>query len=161
MSDFWPVSADRAADAYAAALLRCQQYRFAAAVRRAIAAVFDDAYCTKALEPKFAALYPDDRVYYYTASYSGDKMLVITRQTDTGATLKTEIRLCRKGEKRIDKATLIQSAEWHEQQLYNLESSLTSFYDNIQQYNVLCNCIRSAHDRVASVMYCLNRSGNF
>ena len=161
MSDFWPVSTDRANEAYAAALLRCRQHQFSALTRRTVAAVFGGVYCTKALEPKFAALYPDDRVYYYTASYSGDKMLVVSRQTETGATLKAEIRLCRKGEKYVDEAELIKSAEWHEQQIERLETALAAYWDNIQQYNVLCNCLRAAYGRVCPVMYCLDRPGSF
>ena len=161
MSDFWPVSPDRAGEAYAAALVRCQQYQFAAYVRRAIAAAFDGAYCTKSLEPKLSALYPDDRVYYYTASYSGDKMLIVTRTTATGATVKTDVRLCRKGEKRINAAELIKSAEFNEKQLSDLRTALESFYDNIGQYNVLCNCMRAAYSRVSAVMYCLDRPGSF
>lgn len=161
MSDYYPISTDRANDAYAAALLRCQQYRFAANVRRAIAAAFDAVYCTKALEPKFAALYPDDRVIYYTASYSGDKILSVTRITATGALLKTSVRLCRKGEKRINTAELIASAEDDEKRLEHLQSLLVNFYDNLAQYNVLCNCVRSARSRIADVIYCLDNVYSF
>lgn len=161
MSDFWPVSTDRAGDAYAAALVRCHQYRFAASARRTIAAAFDGAYCTKALEVKLSAHFPGDHVHYYTAPYSGDKMLLITRSTATGTTIRTEIRLCRKGEKRISAAGLIESAEFNEKQLSDLQTALESFYDNIAQYNVLCNCLRAAHSRVANVMYCLDRPGSF
>lgn len=161
MSDFWPVSVDRAADAYAAALVRCQQYRLAASARRAVAAAFDGSYCTKALESKLSALFPGDCVHYYTASYSGDKMLIITRITSTGTTIRTEIRLCRKGEKRISAAPLIESAEYNEQQLASLEIALASFFDNIGQYNTLCSCLRAAHSRVSAVMNCLDHSGSF
>lgn len=161
MSEYWPISTDRAAEAYAAALHRCEEYRFAAATRRAIAAAFDNAYCTKALAPKFAALYPDDRVYYYAATYSGDKLLVISRTTAAGTRLKSEIRLCRKGEKRISAAALIESAEDSEKRLAQLESSIAVFYDNLAQYNVLCNCVRAAKSRVADVMYCMDHCYSF
>lgn len=161
MSDFWPVSTDRANEAYAAALLRCRQHQFSALTRRTVAAVFGGVYCTKALEPKFAALFPDDSVYYYAASYSNDKRLVIRRQTDTGTVLRSDIQLCRKGEKRINAAELIKSAEWHEQQTEHLEAALATYWDNIQQYNVLCNCLRAAYSRVCPVMYCLDRPGSF
>lgn len=161
MADFWPVSADRAADAYAAALLRCQQYRLAIAARRAVAAAFDGAYCTKALESKFAALFPGDRVHYYSASYSGDKYLIIRRTTASGAHLETEMRLCRKGERHISTAALIESAEDNEKRLAQLEAAIETFYDNIAQYNVLCNCVRSAHSRVADVIHCLDHTYSF
>lgn len=161
MSNFFPVSADRAAEAYSAALLRCQQYRFAASARRAVAAAFDGAYCTKALEPKFSALFPGDRVHYYSASYSGDKFLIIGRTTATGARLNVEMRLCRKCNKRINAAELIETAEDYEQRLSNLEAALKSFYANIQQYNVLCGCFITARDRVADVINCLDQPGSF
>ena len=161
MSDFYPVSADRANEAYAAALQRCQEYQFAASARRAIAAAFDGAFCTKALEPRFAALFPVDHVHYYTSSYSGDKFLIVRRTTAAGARIETEIRLCRKGEKRISAAALIAAAEDNENRLIKLQTALDSFYDNIGQYNTLCQCVRAARDRVSDVMYCLDRPGSF
>lgn len=161
MSDYFPISSDRAADAYAAALLRCRQYQFAALAHRTVAAVFGGVYCTKAIEPKAAAVYPDDHVYYYISSYCGDKNLVICRETATGAVLKADIRLCRKGERHVNEAELIKSAEWYESQAERIKSSLADFWDNIQQYNVLCNCLRASHDRVGPVMYCLDRPGTF
>ena len=161
MADYYPLSIDRANDAYAAALLRCQQYHFAAQVRRTIAATFGPAYCTKALEPKFSALFPGDRVIYYSASYSGDKILSITRTTATGALLKTSVRLCRKGERYINTAELITSAEDDEKRLEHLQTLLVGFYDNLAQYNVLCDCVHAARGRVADVIYCLDNVYSF
>lgn len=160
MSDFFPISPDRAGEAYAAALLRCRQYQFAADARRTIAAALSGVYCTKALAPKLAALFPAARVHYYTASYSGDKCLIVT-STAPGPSLRTEIRLCRRGEKRVNGADLIESAAFNEKQRASLEALLPSFYDNLAQYNVLCQCVRSARDRIAAVMYCQDRPGTF
>lgn len=160
MADFFPISPDRAGEAYAAAVLRCRQYQFAAEARRTIAAAFSGAYCTKAIEPKLAALFPDARVHYYTASYSGDKCLIVT-STAPGPSLRTEIRLCRHNVKRVDGADLIQSAEFNDKQRASLEALLPSFYDNLAQYNVLCSCVRAARDKVAAVMYCQDRPGTF
>lgn len=151
------ITADKAADAFAAALLRCQQLRFAADARRSIAAVFDGAYCTKALLPRFAALFPGDRVYYYTASYSGHKMLSITRTTATGARLEADLMLCRKGEKHIDTARLIETAADYDQRRARIEQSLSDFYDNLAQYNILSQCLGAVRSRIADVMYCLDR----
>lgn len=151
------ITADKAADAFAAALLRCQQLRFAADTRRSIAAAFDGAYCTKALLPRFAALFPGDRVYYYTASYSGHKMLSITRTTATGARLEADLMLCRKGEKRIDTARLIETAADYDQRRARIEQSLSDFYDNLAQYNVLSQCLGAVRSKIADVMYCLDR----
>lgn len=151
------ISLEKAADAYAAALLRCQWCSFSASTRRAIAAAFDGAYCTKALLPKFAALFPDCRVYYYTASYSGHKFISITRTTASGAKLETDIRLCLKGEKRVNTAAMIESAEDYDRRRARIEQSLADFYDNLAQYNVLSACISTARGKIADVMYCLDR----
>lgn len=151
------ITAEKAADAFAAALLRCQQLRFAADARRAIAAALDGAYCTKALLPRFAALFPGDRVHYYTASYSGHKMLIITRTTATGARLEADFMLCRRGEKRIDTAHLIETAADYDQRRARIEQSLSDFYENLAQYNVLSTCLSTARGKIADVMYCLDR----
>ena len=84
-------------------------------------------------------------------------MLSVTSTTATGAKLEADFLLCRKGEKHIDTAHLIETAADCDQRRLRIEQSLPDFYDNLAQYNVLSTCLSAAKGKIADIMYCLDR----
>lgn len=145
------ISADRAADAYAAALRTAREYRDKAQMIDKIAAVLDGVQCTRRIVDKVAPLFSDLRVSYYAASYSNDKYLYFS-----GADGHFDVRVARSGVKRVEASELTAQAEYYRHEADDLTAAAAEFYDTVQQYNIAAAYADQMRAKITPVMCCID-----
>lgn len=142
-----------AQEAYAGAAVAQATHAESAKTARKLAAAFDGAFVSCKLQEKIQALFPARRVHYYAAS-SGDKYVSFSEPGGTSANPRRfEIRLARKGERRIGAADLIRQAESSEEWAKRYAAHLEIFWDRIGQYNALAEFVSQLENELHPVMY--------
>ena len=160
MSQTFPISQSRAAEAYEAAAQHVERYRWYARAIRKVAAAIDGAFVSTRLSEKITPLFPDCRVHYFKRDFNGDKYIAVYRPNDN-YTHDLQIRLARKGDRYVSAAALIEQAEYYEKQVKEISESLEGFFEYLGQYNVLAKALSHARGQISAVMYCLDRPGDF
>ena len=126
-----------------------------AKMARRLATALDGAFVSCKLQEKIQALSPEWRVHYY-AAFDGSKYASFSDPASSAR--RFEIRLARKGEKRIDAAELIQQAEHCEEWVKRYSSHLEIFWDRLGQYNALAGFMSKLENELYPV---LCHTGNF
>ena len=147
------ISTATAQEAYASTTTAQAMHAESAKTARKLAAAFDGAFVSCKLQEKIQGLFPAWRVHYYAAT-NGDKYVSFNKMGGTSTNPRRfEIRLVRKGERRIDAADLIRQAESCEEWVKRYAAHLEIFWDRIGQYNALAGFLSQLENELYPVMY--------
>ena len=147
----FPISADNAGDAYAAAVRRLEDAKFSAAAIETLAAALDGVYLTCKVRETAANLLPDCNIFYGKNDYNALKYLRCYR----GSRCIFEVYLADKGARHVSAARMRQTRDYYAADAEKYAAALPAFYDALQQYNVLLGHLHTLRKQIAPVMYCL------